>query len=84
MTISELQTAIEKINNGKENEVDQDAVRKEMGALQLKRRDGTITREEEILFWMFFESYDRAEAERWTAIMRGELKAGKSDDGYID
>lgn len=84
MTLTELETVIVKINAREDLGVSSESVVSEIKKLQERINDGTITREEEVVYWMFLKACDRPAAERWTAIMRGETTPGKTDEGYID
>jgi len=86
MTLQELESKVVKINiNTQPVSVEEsDEVIREIEKLQEKKVANTITREEEVIFWMFLNVSDRPAAERWTAIVRGELTPGTNENGIID
>ncbi|NUN68842.1 MAG: hypothetical protein HUU02_03930 [Bacteroidetes bacterium] len=84
MTLAQLEEAIIKLNTTGEEGVNVESVVEEMSALSDKKNAGSISRDEEIVLWMFLKRCERTAAERWTAIMRGEITLGKTEDGLID
>lgn len=83
MTIQEIRKLIEKHNSGdwKHGELKElDAIIREY---LKKQEEKTITREEEVSLWMYLRHFNYADADRWTAINRGEIKLGRQEDGSI-
>ncbi len=82
MTNQELRTEIEKLNRGEDNNLSEDL--SELTKLQDLKNTGAISEEQEVLLWMFLKRSTYEEAVRWTAIVRGDLRLGKKEDGYTD
>ena len=83
MTTKEIKTFVEKYNRMELDHENMKRLESEMADYQKRMRDKSITREEEVLYWMYIKGSDYADADRWTAINRGEIKFGKQEDGSI-
>lgn len=84
MILTQLEEIIVKLNTSGEEGVDVATVVDAMSVLSDKMNAGEITRDEEVILWMFLKRCDRVAAERWTAIMHGEITLGRTEDGIVD
>jgi len=83
MTIKETRTLIEKYNRAEWTHESLKRLDLIIADYQKRMEDKSITRDEEVLYWMYIKGSDFADADRWTAINRGEIKFGKQEDGSI-
>lgn len=83
MTTKEIRTLIEKYNHAEWTHEDLKRLESIMADYQKRMDDKSITREEEVLYWMYIKGGNYDDADRWTAINRGEIKFGKQEDGSI-
>ncbi|MEW5800451.1 MAG: hypothetical protein AB1728_15760 [Bacteroidota bacterium] len=84
MTLNEIRQLNEKRFTGTITEEEMRMLDGEIGKLAVRPVD-SLSREEEILFWMYGKNCSYDDAERWVAVQHGEYKPGKQNDGsYLD
>lgn len=83
MTVKEIQFLVERHKLTSLSKSDVEIITSIMNDYVSRMEKQKLTREEEIVFWMYVKKCSFEEVDRWRAIVHGKLKLGQRSDGNI-